>query len=72
MLENLEEYLDQECGCFEGQSGVRSLTNLVGVLGYTDIEDFLCDNSGAMEAMINWIGSRADIDWSHKIGLELE
>jgi hypothetical protein len=40
---------------FEGQTGVRNLTKIVNVLGYSDIQEFLMDNSGAIEGIIEWI-----------------
>lgn len=71
MLDNLEEYLDQECHTLEGTQGLCNMEKLVDVLGYKDMDDFLMDNSGAIEAMVNWIGSRRDSDWSSKLQEQL-
>ena len=42
----LELYMDQErLYCFEGESGVRKFEQVVNVLGYRDLREFLADNS---------------------------
>jgi hypothetical protein len=63
--EIIGDYMDAKvfsC-CFEGDRGVEQLETLVRDLGYTGggwkygdpIEAFLSDNSGCIEAIIEWI-----------------
>ena len=53
---------------FEGQRGVRNLNKLTqDVCGYIDLEDFLEDNSGAIEAVIEWIQSQNNCDWEENL-----
>lgn len=51
---------------FESERGVRNFTKLVGILGYRSLEDFLADNSGAIEALVHWIGSANMPEWKEK------
>jgi hypothetical protein len=57
---------------FEGSTGVRNLENLVRTLGYNDINDFLTDNSGAIEAIIEFIKSWVDRneEWANALAIE--
>lgn len=52
---------------FEGERGVRNLEQLVKDIGYDNgIEEFLADNQGAMEVIVEWISEWAEkggIDW---------
>lgn len=57
---------------FEGESGVRKLTKVVEALGYKDrytgsLEAFLADNSGALEALLEWIGNQRSTEWVDSI-----
>lgn len=55
---------------FEGESGVQNLEQLVKDIGYDNgIEEFLADNPGAMEALVNWISEWADkgTEWKTKL-----
>ena len=45
---------------FEMSRGVRQLEELVSVLGYSDLYEFLGDNSGAIEGILNFIQKYAD------------
>ena len=74
----LNDYIDQENLRFEGDRGVRDLEKLVEVLGYdsrfaaSSIHNFLSDNPGAMEAIINWIGEQNSQDWADSLSDELD
>lgn len=65
MSEVFERYVDEKrMWNLEGESGVRKLETLVEDLGYGQgfmsgraIEEFLADNQGAMEAVVNFIGA---------------
>ncbi len=53
---------------FEGQRGVRNLNKITqDVGGYTDLEHFLEDNPGAIEALINWIQEQNNQDWNRNL-----
>lgn len=57
---------------YEGERGVDRLGKLCKALGYGDsyqdpLLAFLADNSGAIEAMIEWIGQRNDPNWKEKL-----
>lgn len=62
----------------EGETGVQNLCRLVRALGYKDPQyfgqfhpngsygdliEFLQDNSGCVEAIVNWIGKQNVPDW---------
>lgn len=63
--ELFDTYLDQKrMWHFEGDRGVRDLTKIVRtVCGYTDLHQFLVDNSGAVEAIVNWIREANCPEW---------
>lgn len=64
---------------FEGPDGVESLATIMRTLGYDSkyskysksnedvIADFLADNSGACEALVNWIGEQSVPVWKEKL-----
>lgn len=52
---------------FEGSGGVNDFTKFVKILGYGDIEDFLADNSGATNAMVEWIQTVNSPEWKASI-----
>lgn len=62
--ELLEEYKEQEkMYSFEGERGVERLNKICAAIGYKEtgfrygspLEEFLQDNSGAIEAILGWI-----------------
>ena len=62
--EIFDKYLDEEnLRCFEGDPGVERLNKICKQLGYSEdgfkygssLENFLKDNSGASEAIVDWI-----------------
>lgn len=83
----IDRYLDQEnLNRTEGQAGVRNLAKLVNALGYQDfnrygqmpggtslgdIFAFLEDNSGAIEAIVEWIKERNVPEWKEAIESQL-
>lgn len=59
----LDTWQDRKPGRFrwEGDSGVRNFEQLVSDLGYDQgIENFLADNPGAIETLLNWISEHAE------------
>ena len=62
----VEEFMDQE-GIYtlEGYQGIRSFEKIVKVLGYDSLNEFLEDNSSAIETLIEWIGNERNPDWIH-------
>lgn len=80
MHDLLEAYQNQNgMHSFEGDSGLDKLTKLLRALGYrghsfkygTPIEAFLSDNSGAVEAILNWIAERNETEWCEALESEL-
>jgi hypothetical protein len=82
----IEEYRDHKrMHCMEGSRGVENLCKLVRALGYRDsmnrmqfrdgclgdLLEFLEDNSGAIEAIVTWIGEREIPEWKEAIESEL-
>ena len=77
----LELYMEQEnMHCMEGERGVKQLEAIVKVLGYGNgwmqgraIEEFLTDNSGAIEAVLGFIHdwSERNSDWKDALQGEL-
>lgn len=70
MSEVLQQYMDEnKMFCMEGQRGVRYLDKIVRSVGYDDqfstsaIHAFLEDNSGCIEAIVEWIQSQRNSEW---------
>lgn len=53
----------------EGSRGVRNLLKLVKILDtqYRDFDSFFEDNSGAIEAVVEWIKDRNVREWSENV-----
>lgn len=75
-----ERYLTQQFRGYEGERGVQSLEKLAEALGYGTgymrgraLEEFLGDNSGAIEALLEWIGNTVgDVpEWEESLSEEL-
>ena len=78
---NLSKLIEQYCEenkihRFEGTTGVNNLQKILGVLGYkegnyfgynNEIINFLSDNPGAIEAILNWIGEINSLEWKENI-----
>jgi hypothetical protein len=80
MSELVERYLDvKKVHGFEGESGLVKFEKLLETLGYrshgfrfgTVIENFLYDNSGAVEAIVAWIGEQNVSEWEEALEEEL-
>lgn len=65
----LDSFLDgNEMWNFEGEAGIDNLNSLTETLGYksngfkygSSLEQFLMDNGGAQEAIVEWIGNQID------------
>ena len=72
--ELIDKYIDQErLYSWESSRGVRNLQKLVKVLDphYRDIDTFLEDNSGAIEAIVEWIKDRNVSEWASNVKNEL-
>ena len=70
--ELIEKYTDQEkMYHFEGGRGVNNFEKLIGVLGYRNMDSFLEDNSGCLEAMIEWLGTQHNDEWIEALEAEL-
>jgi hypothetical protein len=76
MSEIFEKYCDKNFRSVEGERGVQNLRDLVETLGYgrgymsnRSIEDFLTDNPGAIEAILEFVGDWVprNSDWEDKI-----
>ena len=52
---------------FEGETGVGDLTILVQDIGYDGIEDFLENNSGAIEKIVDFIASNDVPEWQSNL-----
>lgn len=75
--DKIDTFLDENgCHTLEGERGVRNFEKLVRALGYNDhfsnpLQEFLADNSGAIEAMIEWIKDSRCQEWSDNIAEHL-
>lgn len=69
--EVLEKYNDKN-----RIDSVQDFRNLVSILDdkYRDVEDFLSDNPGCLEAMIEWISEYGEhsYGWKDNLRIELE
>ena len=51
----------------EGSRGERNFEKLIRVLGYRDMSEFLQDNSGCIEAMVEWISNMRSPEWAQSL-----
>jgi hypothetical protein len=78
IADKVEQFLDQNnIYSFEGGSGVRNLTKLVEALGYggnfqDGLHEFLSDNSGAIQAVVEWISSQRSVEWENELDNHIE
>ena len=74
----LDQYIEQEdIWQLEGEQGVRNLKNIITTIGYSGyggvLENFLADNSGCIEAIIEWIKDNDySGEWNKLVAEELE
>jgi len=57
---------------WEGSRGVSNFDKLIGVLGYRNMDEFLHDNSGCLEAMVEWIKDAPVQDWKEAMQKEID
>lgn len=81
----IEKYREQNGHNLEGSTGVANLCKLVRAIGYYDsmrrmqfgdgclgdLVEFLQDNSGCIEAIINWIGEQEVQEWKEALESEI-
>lgn len=75
----LDEMIDLKRLRFEGETGLKNLNTVAQILGYkqspwangSPLEEFLCDNSGAIEAILEWIKAQNFREWVESIESEL-
>ena len=72
--ESLRRYLDiKKMYHFEGSGGVERLEKVITeVCGYDNawagtLQNFFADNSGAIEAVIEWIGNQKCAEWKEHL-----
>ena len=79
--EIIQEFRHEErIHCLEGESGIVGLNKICNALGYkeghwrngTSLEEFLKDNSGCCEAIIEWITNQMDHNSEWKEALSFE
>lgn len=66
----LDKFRDHE-GLYqtEGERGVNNLEKVLAALGYDSrystsvLHSFLTDNSGAVEALLQWVGEQRSQEW---------
>ena len=72
--ELIDEIMNQE-GMYglEGERGVRNFEKLVSALdsNYDSVREFLADNSGALEALIQWIQTQRVPEWKENLEAKL-
>lgn len=60
----IENWMDaRKMYSMEGMRGIRNFTALVRALGYNSLDEFLEDNSGALDAMVEWLGTQRNPEW---------
>ena len=68
---------------YEGTTGVKNLEKLLGAIGYSEgnylgrgneLINFLSDNSGAIEAILEWIDTAGEHvpEWKESLSEELD
>ena len=71
--EKLEEAMDGlEVNNFEGERGVDNLESVVNTIGYDDVNEFLQDNSGAMDVVVEWISKQSVPEWEQHVDTTLK
>lgn len=80
---SLDELIDKFCDenriyHFEGQRGVVALSKIINAIGYNrghsyrdDIDNFLEDNPGAVNAIVDWIREQNATEWEESIRNEI-
>ena len=70
-MDLLEKYLEQNrMHSFEGYSGVRRLETLINDIGdYSSSVEFLADNSGAIDGIVEFIQqwSERNAEWKQRL-----
>src|ERR1035437_1658541 len=68
----IEKYIDQEkmYSC-EGGRGVNHFEKIIRILGYRDMDNFLEDNSGCLQAMVDWLMEQNVEEWVEAMKAEL-
>lgn len=73
MSDLIEKYCDQEkMYHFEGGRGVNNFEKIIRVLGYRQMDDFLEDNSGCLQAMVEWLGTQNNTEWVEAMQNEIQ
>lgn len=72
-IEILETFIEQNTdGTLNGTRGVENLETLLSQIGYAGVGDFLSDNSGAIEAVLSWIGYQDHItEWREALSVSI-
>ena len=77
MIEKLEQYFEAKGWyTFEGRSGVQRFETVMhevcGYGSYSTMDSFFEDNSGAIAAVIDWIGNARVEMWEANLDEQLE
>lgn len=73
VAENLERFIEQEkLWSWEMNRGLNNLNKVLRAIGYDDVQNFLLDNPGAIETLVNWIGEQRVEEWSEGLEAELQ
>ena len=69
IADKLQQYIDNnKMYNFESYTGLRRLEKLIiDVCGHSDMYEFLADNPGAMNALVEWIGDQRVSEWSSNL-----
>lgn len=60
----IEQYTDQEkIYHFDGGRGVNNFEKIIGTFGYRNMDNFLEDNPGCLQAMVEWLGTQNNTEW---------
>ena len=73
--ELVHEFIDENSLRFEGEDGIESLNEVTEAIGYkghgfahgSPLEEFLADNPGACDAIIEWICKQNFTNWKEQI-----
>ncbi len=73
LSELIDEYYNQEGLRYEGSRGVRDFEKLVKAIdsNYDSLHEFLQDNSGCLEAMVEWIARSRVGEWKENLQNEI-
>jgi len=69
----MDAYLDVEkMYHFEGSRGLSNLDKVLNIIGYRNLDEFLSDNPGCIENMLEWIKDQDNEEWLDNLNNKID